>query len=189
MGRAVPGHRVAVLDGDLQPVTAGEAGQICIGVDSPSAFLGYFRSEEATTEKVVEGWILSGDEASLDEDGHFWFAARNDDVITSSGYRIGPSEIEDCLVQHPAVRLAAVVGVPDPVRTEVVTAFVELRPDIEPAPQLEREIQDHVRQRVAAYMYPRDIRFIDEIPQTTTGKLRRKELREKAVAELPTQKH
>lgn len=182
MGRAVPGQRVAILDENLQPVPPGEPGQICIGADSPSTFLEYFQNETGTRERVVDGWILSGDHAILDEDGHFWFSARTDDVITSSGYRIGPSEIEDCLIQHPAVRLAAVVGLPDPIRTEVVTAFIELRDGITPSAELEGEIKNFVKDRLAAYSYPRSIRFIDEIPKTTTGKLQRRQLREAAAA-------
>ena len=101
MGRVVPGHQVEILDDDLQPVAAGEDGQICIRSDSPTAFLGYFNDPDATASKVTDGWILSGDRGSKDSDGHLWFGARTDDVITSSGYRIGPSEIEECLARHP----------------------------------------------------------------------------------------
>lgn len=181
MGRAVPGHTMAVLDDDLNPVAPGDPGEICVGADTPVAFLGYFNNLEATERKVVGGWILTGDGGMLDEDGHFWFAARKDDVITSSGYRIGPSEIEECLQRHPAVRLAAAVGVPDAVRTEVVKAFLELRPGFTPSAALEREIREHVRTQLAAYLYPRLIEFIDEIPLTTTGKVRRSELRQREM--------
>lgn len=184
MGRVVPGHQVEILDDDLNPVAAGEDGQLCIRADSPTAFLGYFNDPDATARKVVNGWILSGDRASKDPDGHLWFGARTDDVITSSGYRIGPSEIEECLARHPAVKLAAAVGVPDPVRTEVVKAFIELRDGVESTDELERDIKTFVRNNLAAYLYPRQIEFIDAIPLTPTGKVRRADLRARSVAEL-----
>ena len=182
MGRAVPGHTVAILDDRLAPVPPGTPGEICVRADSPGAFLGYFNNVEATAGKIVGGWILTGDRGTRDADGHLWFAARKDDVITSAGYRIGPSEIEACLVGHPAVRLAAVVGVPDPVRTEVVKAFIELRPGVDPSADLETDIRAFVRRNLAAYLYPKLIEFITEIPLTTTGKVRRTELRQREAA-------
>jgi acetyl-CoA synthetase len=177
MGRVVPGHEVAVLGDELEPLEPGQPGEICVRADTPAALLGYFQNEEATAKKVVDGWIRTGDNGAADEDGHLWFMARKDDVITSSGYRIGPSEIEECLAHHPAVRLAAAVGVPDPVRTEVVKAYVELRPGFTPSDALEQDIRHYVRANLAAHLYPRLVEFIDEIPLTATGKVRRAELR------------
>jgi acetyl-CoA synthetase len=187
MGRAVPGHEVAILDGNLDPVPAGASGEICVRADSPGAFLGYFNNLDATAQKVVGGWIVTGDAGAMDPDGHLWFGSRKDDVITSAGYRIGPSEIEECLARHPAVRLAAVVGVPDRIRTEVVKAFIELRPGAEPSADLEADIRAFVRRQLAAHLYPRLIEFIREIPLTTTGKVRRTELRQREAPprELP----
>lgn len=182
MGRAVPGHEVAILDGHLDPVPSGTTGEICVRADSPGAFLGYFNNREATERKVVGGWILTGDAGAVDPDRHLWFGSRTDDVITSAGYRIGPSEIEECLARHPAVRLAAVVGVPDRVRTEVVKAFIELRPGVDPSADLEADIRAFVRRQLAAHLYPRLIEFIREIPLTTTGKVRRTELRQRDAA-------
>lgn len=177
MGRVVPGHVVEVLDDALQPVEPGELGEICVREGTPTGFLGYFEDEAATAAKVVNGWIRTGDTATRDVDGHVWFRARRDDVITSAGYRVGPGEIEECLGRHPAVRLAAAVGVPDPIRTEVVKAFVELKPGVEPGERLEQELRDFVRSELAAYLYPRIVEFVDEIPLTATGKIRRAELR------------
>ena len=182
MGRPVPGHEVAILDDELQPVADGEAGEICVRADTPVAFLEYFNRPDATAEKVVDGWILTGDVASRDGDGYLRFSARNDDVISSAGYRIGPSEIEDCLARHDAVALAAAIGVPDATRGEVVKVFVELRPGCTADDALETDIQAHVRRNLAAYLYPREIEFVEAIPLTTTGKVKRSELRERELA-------
>lgn len=179
MGRAVPGHEVRILDGDLQPVADGEPGEICVRADSPVAFLEYFDNPEATSKKVVDGWLLTGDVATRDGDGYFRFSSRNDDVICSAGYRIGPSEIEECIGRHEAVQIAAVIGVPDETRGEVVKAFVQLRPDFAADEALQQDLQRHVRRSLAAYLYPRAIEFIDEIPLTTTGKVKRSDLRER----------
>ena len=116
---------------------------------------------------------------SENEAGYFWFVGRKDDVITSSGYRIGPAEIEDCLLKHPSVGMAAVIGAPDPVRTEIVKAFIVLKPEVAPAPSLKEEIQNFVKTRLAAHEYPREIEFVKELPLTATGKIMRKELRKK----------
>jgi acetyl-CoA synthetase len=182
MGRPVPGHELAILDEDRQPVPDGEPGEICVRADTPVAFLEYFNRPDETAKKVVDGWILTGDVASRDEDGHLRFRARNDDVISSAGYRIGPGEIEECLARHEAVALAAAIGVPDATRGEVVKAFVELRPGHEADAALEADIQAHVRRNLAAYLYPRDIEFVEAIPLTTTGKVKRSELRERELA-------
>lgn len=179
MGRPYPGHRVTVVDADGQPVRSGEVGQIALEVPDPVAFLGYWGREEATREKHTSDGrrLLTGDLAHRDEDGYLWFQARADDVITSAGYRIGPAEIEECIMHHPAVAMAAVIGVPDRVRGQVVKAFIQLAGGHEPSPELEGEIQRLVRTQLAAYEYPRAIEFVRELPLTTTGKIRRADLR------------
>jgi acetyl-CoA synthetase len=177
MGRAYPGMAVQVVDEAVQQVPPGTLGEIAIRADAPTAFLGYWNRPDATAGKIRGGWILTGDSGVQDDTGAYWYRARNDDVISSAGYRIGPAEIEGCLVSHPAVRLAAAVGVPDAVRGEAVKAFVELRQGHEPSAELAGDIQQHVRERLAAYLYPRHIEFVDNLPLTTTGKIRRAELR------------
>ena len=182
MGKPFPGHDVAVLGDDDQPTAAGEVGEIALRLPDPVAFLEYWGKNDATAEKTRDGWLRTGDVGSVDEDGWFWFAARNDDVITSAGYRIGPGEIEACLVAHPAVALAAVIGVPDEVRGEAVKAFVQLADGQTASAALESELRDHVRNRLAAYEYPRAIEFVNDLPMTTTGKIRRIELRQMEAA-------
>jgi acetyl-CoA synthetase len=179
MGRAVPGHEVGVLDesGDLAEV--GSEGEIAVRRPDPAMFLGYWNNQEATRKKFRGDWLLTGDRGRRDEDGCFWFVGRADDVITTAGYRVGPGEIEECLMKHPAVSLAAVVGVPDPVRTEVIKAFIVLRPDRTRSEELASEIQDFVRIRLAAHEYPRLTEFVDTLPMTATGKIIRRELRRK----------
>ncbi len=181
MGRAIPGHDVAIVDDTGTPVPSGAAGSIGIHKDDPVSFLGYWQDEEATAAKFAGDWLLTGDVGTQDEDGYFWFVGRDDDVITSAGYRIGPGEIEDCLMQHPAVALAGVVGVPDELRTEVIKACLVLREGVAPDAALERDIQDFVRRRLAAHEYPRLIEFRDTLPMTTTGKIMRRMLRAPAT--------
>ena len=137
----------------------------------------YWKNPEATRESYLNDWWLTGDLAKKDEDGYFWFVGRKDDLITSSGYRIGPAEIEDCLMKHPAVSMAAVVGSPDEVRTEIVKAFIVLKEGVTPDAEIEEEIKKFVKVRLAAHEYPREIEFVSELPMTTTGKIMRKELR------------
>ena len=177
MGRPVPGHEVAIIDPSGEPLPAGVAGEIAVRAPDPVMFLEYWRQPEATRRKFVGEWMRTGDLARSDEDGYLWYQARADDVITSGGYRIGPGEIEDCLIRHPAVALAAVVGVPDPVRTQVVKAFIVLRPGHEPSADLTADIQAFVRRRLAAHEYPRAIEYLDSLPMTATGKVLRRELR------------
>ena len=150
-------------------------------------FLEYWRDPEATAAKFRGAWMLTGDRASVDEDGYVHFVGRNDDIITSSGYRIGPTEVEDCLVTHPAVALAAAVGKPDPLRTEIVKAFVVLKPGVAPDDALAEEIRLYVRARLSAAEYPREIAFVDEIPLTTSGKVIRRHFREMARREAESQ--
>jgi acetyl-CoA synthetase len=143
-------------------------------------FLEYWGRPEATREKFIGDWMTTGDQGEQDDEGYIRFVGRDDDVITSSGYRIGPGEIEDCLIRHPAVALAAAVGKPDAVRTEIVKAFVLLKPGFTPDDKLKGEIQSFVRERLSAHEYPREVEFIDEMPMTTTGKVIRRLLRERA---------
>jgi acetyl-CoA synthetase len=180
IGKAIPGHTVAVIDGDGREVKPGEIGQIAVRRPDPVMFLEYWGRPEATREKFIGDWMTTGDQGLVDDEGYFTFVGRDDDVITSSGYRIGPGEIEDCLIKHPAVALAAVVGKPDPVRTEIVKAFIVLKAGKTPSPALADDIQSFVRTHLSAHEYPREIAFIDEMPMTTTGKVIRRLLRAKA---------
>ena len=180
IGKAVPGHTLAVIDAQGRPVGPGELGQIAVKRPDPVMFIEYWGRPQATRDKFIGDWMTTGDQGMVDDDGYFHFVGRDDDVITSSGYRIGPGEIEDCLIRHPAVSLAAVVGKPDPVRTEIVKAFVVLKPGRAPNDTLAAELQDFVRTRLAAHEYPREVAFIDQMPMTTTGKIIRRLLRERA---------
>ena len=179
MGRAVPGHEVAVVDDDGRVLPPGEVGELAVSRPDPVMFLEYWNQPEATAAKFSGDWMRTGDRASIDADGYLWYQARNDDVITSSGYRIGPGEIEDCLLRHPAVGMVAVVGIPDPDRTEVVKAFVVLAPGVEPSDALTVELQAFVRERLAAHEYPRLIEYVEELPLTATGKVMRRVLRDR----------
>ena len=177
IGKPVPGHVVAIIREDGSPCLPGEVGQIAIQRPDPVMFLGYWNRETATTEKFIGEWMTTGDQGVTDEEGYIRFIGRDDDVITSSSYRIGPVEIEDCLICHPAVALAAAIGKPDPLRTEIVKAFLVLRPDVEPSNALKDDIRDFVKQRLSAHEYPREIEFVASLPMTTTGKIIRRELR------------
>ena len=145
-------------------------------------FLEYWKNPQATRDKFVGDWGVTGDQGRMDEDGYIWYQGRSDDVIKSAGYRIGPAEIESCLIRHPAVANAAVIGKPDEARGAIVKAFIVLQPGERASPELERSIQEHVRGRLAPYEYPREIEFIDALPMTTTGKVQRKELRKREEA-------
>jgi acetyl-CoA synthetase len=180
IGKPVPGHVVAVVDAEGRPVPAGEAGQIAVRRPDPVMFLEYWGRPEATEAKFVGDWLLTGDQGVMDEDGYVRFVGREDDVITSAGYRIGPGEIEDCLLRHPAVSLAAAVGKPDALRTEIVKAFVVLKPGFAPSDELARDIQSFVRRQLSAHEYPREVAFIESMPLTSTGKIIRRLLREQA---------
>jgi acetyl-CoA synthetase len=177
-GKQVPGHHVGIVRPDGSLCEPGEIGQIAIRRPDPVMFLGYWNNEVATREKFVGDWMMTGDQALADPDGYIAFVGRNDDVITSSGYRIGPGEIEDCLIRHPAVALAAVVGKPDPLRTEIVKAFVVPRPGFAPSDALAAEIQGFVRERLSAHEYPRELAFRSDLPMTSTGKVIRRILRD-----------
>jgi acetyl-CoA synthetase len=179
MGRPVPGHEVAIINEGGQSLDPGEEGEIAIRRPDPVMFLNYWNNPEATRDKFVGDWLLTGDHGRIDREGYIWFVGRADDVITTGGYRVGPGEIEDCLMKHSAVALAAAVGVPDPVRTEIVKAFIVLKPDHSPSEALKATIQDFVKIRLAAHEYPRIIEFVDALPMTTTGKIMRRELRQR----------
>ena len=177
LGQAVPGHRVAVIDAEGRE-TAGE-GDIAVARGSASMMLEYFNKPEETAEKFRGDWMLTGDRGVI-EDGYIRFVGREDDVITSSGYRIGPAEIEDCLLTHPEVATVGVVGKPDALRTEIVKAYVVLKAGAETGAE---ELQAWVKERLASYSYPREIAFVEALPMTVTGKVIRKELRARAAAE------
>jgi acetyl-CoA synthetase len=177
MGRAIPGHEVAVVDDAGNPVPTDTVGEVAIKRPDPVMCLEYWKNPEATREKYVGEWWVTGDLAKQDEDGYFWFVGRKDDLITSAGYRIGPAEIEDCIMKHPTVSMVAVVGIPDEFRTEVVKAFIILKPDVSPGPEVEKEVKNFVKTRLAAHEYPREIEFVSELPMTATGKIMRKELK------------
>lgn len=175
-GRAIPGHTVAILSPAGEPLPPGTPGEIAVRAPDPAMFLRYWNAPEKTAEKFAGPWMRTGDEAVMDEDGYVFFQARTDDVITSSGYRIGPGEIEDCLTGHPDVLLAAVVGVPDPIRTEAVRAHVVLRAGASTA-GLADVLTTRVRQRLSPHVVPREIVFADHLPMSATGKIRRAALR------------
>lgn len=179
MGKAYVGHDVAVLDSNGAATT--EIGEVAVRRPDPVMFLGYWNRPEATQARFIGDWMLTGDTARLDQDGYFWFQGRNDDIINSAGYRIGPTEIEECLMRHPSVAQAAVIGIPDRVRGQVVKAFLVLRTGYQSDHALRADITQFVRTRLAAYEYPRVIEFLNELPLTTTGKIRRNELRVKST--------
>ncbi len=185
IGRPYPGHRVEVINESGEQVARGELGEIAVHrKDDPVFFLEYWKNPDATREKYLGDWGCTGDQGRMDEDGYLWYQGRSDDVIKASGYRIGPAEIESCLVKHPAVANAAVIGKPDEARGQIVKAFIVLQPGQAASQTLIDEIQDHVRGRLAPYEYPREIEFIDALPMTTTGKVQRKELRKREEAKL-----
>lgn len=174
-GRAVPGCEVAIINADGQPVNIGESGEIAVRRGAPQMFLRYWNQPEKTAEKFLGDWMRTGDEARMDAQGYVFFESRSDDVITSSGYRIGPSEIEDCLSSHPRVAMAGVVGIPDAVRTETIKAFVV--PVGTPDNGLAAVLIAWVRDRLSPHVAPREIEFIDALPMTATGKILRRELK------------
>lgn len=188
MGRPFPGHTVAILGSDGRFEATDIEGEIIVHADDPVVMLGYWHNAEATERKFVEiagengqrgRWLRTGDLGRCDADGYLWFSSREDDVIMSAGYRIGPAEIEECVLTHPAVAMVAAVGIPDPIRGEAVKVFVTLRDGFEPSDELADQIRQHVRSRLAAYEYPREVEFLAELPTTTTGKVRRQDLRTK----------
>ena len=177
MGRATPGFEVCIVNERGEEVSRGERGIIGVRQPNPCTMIEYWKNPEATAKKYAGEFLLTGDLGVQDEDGYFWYVSREDDVITSAGYRIGPSEIEHTLLKHPAVALSAVVGIPDPIRTEAIKAWIVLRPGFAPGDALAREIQEFVKVQLAAHEYPRFVQFADSLPMTATGKVLRRELR------------
>jgi acetyl-CoA synthetase len=181
MGRAVPGHTVAVVNDSGQPLPSRTVGEVAIRRPDPVMFLEYWKNPGATADKYIGDWCLTGDLARQDDEGYFWFVGRKDDVITSAGYRIGPAEIEDCIMKHPAVGMVAVVGSPDEVRTEIVKAFIVPKADVVAGADVAEDIKQFVKVRLAAHEYPREIEFVDELPMTATGKIMRKDLKAQEI--------
>lgn len=177
MGRAFPGFDIAVLDADGRVVATGDIGEICVHAGNPGQFLRYWNQPDKTAEKVRDGWIHTGDLGRIDDTGNLWYQGRADDVISSAGYRVGPGEIEGCLMSHPSVSMAAAIGVPDELRGEAIHAFVVLNSGYTQSDELAKELQQHVKSRLAFYQYPRQINFRTELPFTTTGKILRRALR------------
>jgi acetyl-CoA synthetase len=184
MGRSIPGGCCDVYDAQGKLCEPGEEGELCIPVeDFPrkrplGLFMGYLNEPERDANVVFNGLYHTGDTAWRDEDGYIWFKGRNDDIIKSSGYRIGPFEVESALLEHPAVKESAVTGVPDPLRGFSVKATIILAADWEPSEALKKELQEHVKRVTAPYKYPRIIEFVDELPKTISGKIRRVEIRQ-----------
>ena len=179
MGKPVPGYEIAIVDDEGNRAAIGEVANIAVRTEPGPVglFLGYLGDEEATRNAFRHGWYYTGDKGWIDDDGYFWFEGRADDVITSAAYRIGPFEVESALLEHPAVMEAAVVGKDDPERTQIVCAFVILAPGNKASDQLTHELQDHVKRVTAPYKYPREIHYVEELPKTISGKIRRSELR------------
>jgi len=179
MGLPMPGHQIEIIDEQGRILPPGEVGDIALGGATPGLFREYWKDEAASQGTRRGHWYVTGDRGYRDEDGYLWFVGRADDVIISAGYRIGPFEVESALIEHPDVLEAAVVGVPDPDRGSIVKAFVVLRPGVRGEERLEKSLQDHVKSVTAPYKYPRAVEFIDELPKTVSGKIRRVELRQR----------
>ncbi|GAA4708480.1 acyl-CoA synthetase [Brevibacillus fulvus] len=181
MGRPSPLVKAAIIDEAGNPLPVGEVGDIAIDRSMIALFQGYLHDPERTARSYRGNWYVTGDQGRMDEDGYFWFEGRADDIIISSGYTIGPFEVEDALVKHPLVAEAAAVASPDPIRGHIVKAFVILKDGTTGTPELVYELQDHVKKLTAPYKYPRKIEFVDELPKTNSGKIRRIELRQKEL--------
>ncbi len=185
MGRPYPGHRIAVIDEQGREVPRGTVGDVALartwidGTPDPVFFLGYFGNPEATARKFSGEWCRTGDEAKMDDDGYLWYQGRSDDVFKTAGYRVGPTEIENCIVKHAAVANCAVVPTPDAVKGALVKAFVLLAPGQVASEALKESLREHVKQFLAPYQQPREIEFVEELPMTTTGKVQRRVLRER----------
>ena len=190
MGRPYPGHRIAVIDDEGRSLGPGQVGDIAVhrqwidGTPDPIFFLGYWHNDAATAGKYTGDWCRTGDQALLDEDGYLWFQGRSDDMFKTAGYRVGPAEIENCLVKHEAVAVAAVIPVPDEMKGALVKAFILLAPGHSPSAALEDSIRAHVKRALAPYQQPRFIEFVDSLPMTTTGKVQRKVLRDREARKV-----
>jgi len=174
-------------DGNILP--NGTKGNIAVHKSDPVAFLGYLNDIEATSKKFAGDWLVTGDLGYCEESGYFRFIGRSDDIIKSAGYRIGPAEVEDCIMKHPSVGMCAVIGVPDATRGEAVKAFIITRKDHTPNDDLKKDIQEFVKRRLAAYEYPRQIEFVTSLPMTTTGKIQRRILRDQEIQKLQKQEN
>jgi acetyl-CoA synthetase len=182
MGKPTPGNRVEIIDEDGKPCGVGEVGDIAVHIETPALFKNYYKDPERTAMQFRGDYYITGDKAKMDEDGYFWFEGRGDDIIISSGYTIGPFEVEDALVKHPLVKECAVVASPDEIRGNIVKAFVVLRDGVDAnSPDIVKMLQEHVKELTAPYKYPRKIEFLAELPKTTSGKIRRIELRQKEL--------
>jgi acetyl-CoA synthetase len=184
MGKPTPGNDVEIINEEGKPATAGEVGDIAVHKNCPALFKEYYKDRERTMMSFKGDYYLTGDKAKKDEDGYFWFEGRGDDIIISSGYTIGPFEVEDALVKHPAVKECAVVASPDEVRGHIVKAYVVLKDEQADQKTLTKELQEHVKNLTAPYKYPRKIEYVNDLPKTTSGKIRRVELRKMEEASL-----
>jgi acetyl-CoA synthetase len=186
MGKPAPGWRIELHDRHHNPVGSHREGRIAIATEPRpiGLFSGYLRNEAANRKSFVKGWYYTDDKAAMDDDGNFWYIGRDDDVIKASGYRIGPFEVESALLAHPAVAASAVVGSPDPIRGQIVKAFIVLKPGYEPSEHLVAELQEHVKRVTAPYKYPRAIEFVTSLPKTHSGKIRRHELRDREAGKM-----
>ena len=187
IGKPVPGHNVVLLNEDRNICKIGERGEVAIRRPDPVMFLEYWADDKATGEKFSDEWMLTGDQCIQDDEGYFHFVGRDDDIISSAGYRLGPGEIEDCLNSHPAVKLAAAVGKPDELRGDIIKAYIVLSDPYlarKNSAALMREIQVLVKERLAANIYPHEIEAVDEIPLTTSGKVIRRIFRQRAIDEV-----
>jgi acetyl-CoA synthetase len=178
IGKAVPGHVVEMIDEDGKVVSCGELGEIAVKRPDPVMFLEYWKNPQSTCQKYIGPWLRTGDYGRKDDNGNIWFSGRQDDIIESGGFRIGPGEVEDCLMKHDAVALAVVIGVPDPVRGEIVKAFILPKAGVNPDKALADSIRNYVKTRLEAHAYPRAVTFLKEMPTTKTGKILKQALRE-----------
>ena len=185
IGKAVPGHKVEIITDGGDIAKAGELGEIAIRCPDPVMFVEYWGNPQATRKKFSGDWMRTGDYDTKDEDGYFWFTGRQDDLIESGGYRIGPGEVEDCLMKHAAVKLVGVIGVPDEIRGEIVKAYIVLKEGIEPDALLQESVQQHVKSTLEAHAYPREVEFIRQMPMTKTGKILKQKLREMHMQKAP----
>jgi acetyl-CoA synthetase len=177
IGKAVPGHIVEIIDEDGKIARHDQLGEIAVKGPDPVMFLEYWKNPQATRGKYIGEWLRTGDFGRKDENGNLWFSGRQDDIIESGGFRIGPGEVEDCLMKHAAVALVGVIGVSDPIRGEIVKAFILPKAGVRPDKALAESIREHVKTRLEAHAYPREVVFLEEMPQTKTGKILKQELR------------
>lgn len=177
MGKPFPGVEVGILDDEWKPLPVGKEGNLALRPTAPSIFRNYWQKDSLYQSRFHHGWYITGDRARVDEDGYYWFIGRADDVINTAGHLVGPFEVESALIEHPAVAEAGVIGKPDPERMEIVKAFVSLKAGFEPSDQLKKDIQDFVRNKLAAHAYPREVEFLEGLPKTRSGKIMRRLLK------------